>query len=91
MYSLVFIFLHHFISINDFSFIAIVFFLIFIFFYFHFFWFLLYLSIQIILYLKKNMVYEILKEKKPKINMHMSVKYIIIVHDKTRQNSKNLP
>jgi hypothetical protein len=37
------------------------------------------------------MVYEILKEKKPKINMHMSIKYIIIVHDKTRQNSKNLP
>ena len=37
MYSLVFIFLHHFISINDFSFTAIVFFLIFIFFYFHFF------------------------------------------------------
>ena len=37
------------------------------------------------------MVYEILKEKKPKINMHISIKYIIIGHDKTRKNSKNLP
>jgi hypothetical protein len=30
------------------------------------------------------MVYEILKEKKPKINIHMSVKYTIIIHDKIR-------